>query len=839
MAQQKYSNDMPPRRSSAVLPEFTVRDFTYGYVDKVDETKLASGALKSSWNMISRIVGKISARNGQAYLNSTEIGSPGTGTHYPLQGIATFYTGSLKYLVAVANGVAYYCTPPAVSFIAFKTGLSTSAQVQFVTAMIDGVNCLLGFNGVDTPFKWTGVAAAQVETATVAGTITTAGNAAVIVTAAGMTGSPATLSVATALTDTASMVATKIRTAMEADAGISAFFTIGGTGADIVLTRKAAAANDATMNVSIDNGTCAGLTTAATSADTTAGIAPGVTDLQDYRIVNGEEPTTTDHQVYSLDNINIRTGTGKSFVFANDVLVDEGDYTLNETAGTITFDASRVNTVLNTDDDGETIAYPLNGIFVSPHVYLEGEDVKVYDKNNVEIVDDTNTSVTISNGSGAIPGQVTIQGGAITGATLTTSDHLVYTARYPFITGGTVVVKDKDNVTLTPTSKDGDAGTVTFSASQETKEPLTISYSWDIVDIMPITVAYKWADVITVDYQYSNGSVSSDYIAPCYHRGRIFVIDGSKIQWSDITENGSEYECWPPINTWGIQEGDGEECTIVLSVQNEAYIMKPSSIHRLRGNDLTDYRLDPIVGNIGCAGKRAGCVYNGTCYFVSETGLYGFDGNSATSLTDERIPLLWERINKVCINQAAVHVWHGLILFALPLDSSTTNNIVLAYDPKAGGIWPWSGMNILDWAEIITTSGTKLYSAENTQGFVVLQDTGTDDFGANITSYFEPMVFSGDMANREKKAKYIDIEYGPNQLTWGTIYASQDGAAYTEIPAYKKDGKVRRYKIRPTLNGKWRYIGLKILHDTADGFDLRSIAVPYKPKRQPKIKGDL
>ncbi|MBI3654069.1 MAG: hypothetical protein HY231_23815 [Acidobacteria bacterium] len=116
---------------------------------------------------------------------------------------------------------------------------------------------------------------AQVETATVVGTIgaSGAGNATVIVTSAGMSGSPITLNVAVANNDTASQVATKIRTALNANATIAARFTIGGSGADITLTRVAAAANDATLNVSIDNGTCTGLTSAPTSANTTAGVA--------------------------------------------------------------------------------------------------------------------------------------------------------------------------------------------------------------------------------------------------------------------------------------------------------------------------------------------------------------------------------------------------------------------------------------------------------------------------------------------------------------------------------------------------------------------------------------
>jgi hypothetical protein len=115
----------------------------------------------------------------------------------------------------------------------------------------------------------------QVETATVVGAIGEAGqgNAAVVVTAAGMTGSPITLSVAVANSDTASQVAGKIKTAMGNNANISAYFDISGSNAEIILTRKAAAANDATMNVSIDNDTCSGLTAAPASANTTAGVA--------------------------------------------------------------------------------------------------------------------------------------------------------------------------------------------------------------------------------------------------------------------------------------------------------------------------------------------------------------------------------------------------------------------------------------------------------------------------------------------------------------------------------------------------------------------------------------
>lgn len=113
---------------------------------------------------------------------------------------------------------------------------------------------------------------AQVETATAAGTIGTSGNAAVVVTGARITGSPVTLAVAVTSGDTASVWAGKVRTALNANTAITSKYTVGGSTTAITLTEIDPQNNDATLNISLDNGTCTGITTAATSANTTAGV---------------------------------------------------------------------------------------------------------------------------------------------------------------------------------------------------------------------------------------------------------------------------------------------------------------------------------------------------------------------------------------------------------------------------------------------------------------------------------------------------------------------------------------------------------------------------------------
>lgn len=155
----------------------------------------------------------------------------------------------------------------------------------------------------------TGAGVAQVETATAAGTIGTAGNATVIVTGDDITGSPLTVSVAVASSDTAATWAGKVRTALGLESAITSLYTVGGASTSITLTRTAARYNDSTLNISLANGTCTGITAAPTSANTTAGINPakcwrisGTTYAGDD-FEGGDFPTIVDYHGVQIRNV--------------------------------------------------------------------------------------------------------------------------------------------------------------------------------------------------------------------------------------------------------------------------------------------------------------------------------------------------------------------------------------------------------------------------------------------------------------------------------------------------------------------------------------------------------
>jgi hypothetical protein len=116
--------------------------------------------------------------------------------------------------------------------------------------------------------------AKQITTQTVIGTVLTGGTAITTVTAAGLTGSPLALTFEVDAGDTPSVVAAKAAAKLELTAAVTALFEVDNIASSYALTRKIEAANDATLNLEITNGTCTGLTPDATSTATQAGLAP-------------------------------------------------------------------------------------------------------------------------------------------------------------------------------------------------------------------------------------------------------------------------------------------------------------------------------------------------------------------------------------------------------------------------------------------------------------------------------------------------------------------------------------------------------------------------------------
>lgn len=180
----------------------------------------------------------------------------------------------------------------------------------------------------------------QQERITIVANITTGGNATVVVTAVGMTGSPITLNVAVTSPDGATEVTTKVKAALNANSNITNYFTISGASNTVVITKKLDEANDGTLNISIADGTCVGITAVPTSTLIDSGVA-GTTAVT---FAKTENSTTLAVEANGKFGYYPPLKLAKAEIFPSDILnrtIDISSYintsTLTYTGSTITF----------------------------------------------------------------------------------------------------------------------------------------------------------------------------------------------------------------------------------------------------------------------------------------------------------------------------------------------------------------------------------------------------------------------------------------------------------------------------------------------------------------------
>ena len=319
---------------------------------------------------------------------------------------------------------------------------------------------------------------------------------------------------------------------------------------------------------------------------------------------------------------------------------------------------------------------------------------------------------------------------------------------------------------------------------------------------------------------------------PTLYKEKLFMVpksDPSMMLWSK-----SFYpEDWENLqNYMYINEGDGDKITCLYSFLDELVIFKRHSIHVLLGTNKDDFRLTSPETKIGATGSRAVARHHNQLYFVGEDGLYAWNGMSATNISRDRIPGLWEKVNIEHLDKAAVVSWKGMIWFALPEDRSSYNNLILVYIPtsEGGKWWLWRGINASCFSVFDNKNENILYSGDAYAGYVNQQDTGTDDFGQPISAYMVPPTLDKDpevlkyfsLAQIMDSPKANDVE----------IQAAIDYGDFASLRYEGGDELVRTYRFFNKYKG--RVLQTKLLHNALGGCEVRGLKVHYDKVSLPR-----
>lgn len=293
--------------------------------------------------------------------------------------------------------------------------------------------------------------AQQQETITVTNGCTQDGYLKMTITAAGMGNSPKDVWVyVTTDDDTVNEVATKIRAALAADADVGGFFTVGGDDVAVVLTAKAYAANDATMEIAMVDAPACGVTVGA-SGNTTAGVL-GVAQQETIAVTAGSGGVGT--LVFTVTG----TAMGDASPKAVNVDVTGDDDSTSEVA-------TKIRAALEEDED-------VNAAFV-----VSGADANIILTARAKVANDATMAMALTDADGT---NVTVGASADT-------------------TAGVLPVLQKETISVTHKADSEGVVVVTVTAANMDNSPKAVNIAVDADDSTTALVAAKIRAALAAD----------------------------------------------------------------------------------------------------------------------------------------------------------------------------------------------------------------------------------------------------------------------------------------------------------------------------------------------------
>jgi hypothetical protein len=181
---------------------------------------------------------------------------------------------------------------------------------------------------------------------------------------------------------------------------------------------------------------------------------------------------------------------------------------------------------------------------------------------------------------------------------------------------------------------------------------------------------------------------------------------------------------------------DGETVCALKPGIGHVTIFKPNSMHELFGEDISNVRIETIDLEVGAINNQSVVTLNGILFIIHRTGIYRYGGGTRPS-RDFSQPVQWyiDNMNTTARNKCAAGTDGQKLYFSIPMDSSTTNDTVLVYDPKFDMWTVWKDFTTLHMA----TSTFNMYMGM--QDGRVVQMGGITDNGAPIAweRIFKPM----------------------------------------------------------------------------------------------------
>lgn len=245
-----------------------------------------------------------------------------------------------------------------------------------------------------------------------------------------------------------------------------------------------------------------------------------------------------------------------------------------------------------------------------------------------------------------------------------------------------------------------------------------------------------------------------------------FSATPSTVWFSDVKEP----EGYLPENSFEVRTNDADFITALQSYQTRLYIFKKNSFHVLTGDNPANFFVQEISPIYGCLNNRCVLIFENVMFFLDRKGVIQYTGSNI-NYASAKIQPIFDRMN---YNAALTEACAGhdklrnQVLFAIPIDGSTTNNITLVYDYIADAWTTHVGYNPSIFAEVQGRNEIRrLFCGDYSGRINWFSASFLTDNGAGISLSFKTRYLHdmGDSVQKQFRRLYVNADQLSATLT--------------------------------------------------------------------------
>lgn len=268
-----------------------------------------------------------------------------------------------------------------------------------------------------------------------------------------------------------------------------------------------------------------------------------------------------------------------------------------------------------------------------------------------------------------------------------------------------------------------------------------------------------------------------------------------------------------------VDENNFNDVAIGLcSIGSQLILFKSRSTYQVTGSTSADFQVNKLF-DIGCRSSRSICTAYGVCWWISKQGIYQFDGNTPTNLSDggyqqSNIKSVVNSFSDTDFSNCTSFVYDRMVHFCFP-----TLNTTYFWDLRSQGWYPLGFA--LDQVYFDLESDTPVIGTNlETAGQIDNWFTGPGDFGAPIMAYIQSRITDSGNIETTKDYRYIELQ-APVQVGSVTISTIVDPGSlqFTDVSSFDlSSGYVRQQGSLPrgTLGAELQIIvrtnSVNVLH---------------------------